>query len=63
VFIDQQVEGDSVFPGEAARFIVVVLGDAPERPAGGLPCLGKNLLDVGKRELARQTVCLLEDER
>jgi hypothetical protein len=63
VFIDQQIECDSVLPGEAAGFIGVIFGDAPERQARSLPGLGENLLYVRERELARRTLRLIENKR
>ena len=60
--VQEHVERNPESFGETARFLGIVLGDAPNRPGFVLPGLANNLLNKGKGELARRTAHLVEGE-
>jgi hypothetical protein len=62
IFIDEQVESDSVLVSETARLVAIVLGNSPERPYRSLSDLRKNPLNMRESELAGWAFPFVEDQ-
>src|SRR5436189_225140 len=62
ILVDQKVKSNPVLPRKGAGLFGIVLRNTPKGPACRTSDLRINLLNKGKRKLARRARCLIENQ-